>query len=542
MRPYLTWLAPSVVTIISRKDLPLARTSLTHPLRIDSLPVSNGHLGLTFCPGKQGDSTFGAAWARDLNLDLDAIRDWGAAAVVTLIEDHEFDMLAVRGLPAGVTARGMEWHHLPIRDLDVPDEAGEALWRALSPRLHRQLERGKKIVLHCRGGLGRAGTVAALILTERGLQAPAAIAAVRAARPGAVETDLQERWLRDVAGGAEVRRLQACLLGGAMGDSLGAEVEFLTLGQILDRFPDGITDLPPHDGLRGAITDDTQMTLFTAEGLIRARVRGLLKGISHPPSVVHHALLRWYRTQGAHPGMEVDDTGLIADPRLHVRRAPGTTCMNALSGARAFGTPAANDSKGCGTIMRVAPVALMVPRAQVHDLAMQTSALTHGHATGQWAAAAWAGMLADVAAGSSLEEAAAQAAQTCTDHPDGAETAAAIEAALAAPRDGRPETVEALGGGWTAETALAIALYACLCDGDIADRLRIAVTHGGDSDSTGAIAGNMLGVMEPEATLTHPWAGIVECADLVTRIARDKAALESDPVGAEALRVAYPGW
>lgn len=520
----------------------MARTSLTHPLRIDSLPVANGHLGLTFCPGKQGDSTFGAPWARDLDRDLDAIRDWGATAIVTLIEDHEFDMLGVRALAAGVAARGMAWHHLPIRDLDVPDAAGVALWRALSPRLHRQLERGERIVLHCRGGLGRVGTVAALILTERGLAAPAAIAATRAARPGAVETCGQERWLHEVAGGAEVRRLQACLTGGAMGDSLGAEVEFWSLARIRARFPEGITDLPPHDGIRGAITDDTQMTLFTAEGLIRARVRGLLKGICHPPGVVHHALLRWYRTQGRSPAMQVDDTGLSADPRLQVQRAPGNTCLSALSESRAFGTPAANDSKGCGTIMRVAPVALMAPRAQVHDLALQTSALTHGHPTGQWAAAAWAGMVADVAGGLPLEKAARQAAGTCADHPDGAETAAAIRSALAAPRDGRPETVEALGGGWTAETALAIALYACLCDGDIAHRLRIAVTHGGDSDSTGAIAGNMLGVMDPEATLAHPWAGAVECAELIARLARDHAGLARDPARAEAMSHDWPGW
>ena len=88
-------------------------------------------------------------------------------------------------------------------------------------------------------------------------------------------------------------------------------------------FRTGLTDLPRHDGLSGAITDDTQMTLFTAEGVIRAAVRYACKGICHPPSVVHHALLRWLVTQGERPRLAVDTSGLVADRRLHRRRAPG---------------------------------------------------------------------------------------------------------------------------------------------------------------------------------------------------------------------------
>jgi ADP-ribosyl-[dinitrogen reductase] hydrolase len=529
--------------MIHRKDSPVPRTSQTHPLRIDALPVANGRLGLTLCPGKRGESVFGEPWLRDLDTDLDAVRDWGADAVVTLIEASEAEMLGVAGLGAGVQAHGMAWHHLPIRDLDVPDDAGTEAWFALSTTLHRILEGGGRVLLHCRGGLGRAGTIAALILTERGRSAPAAIAAVRAARPGAVETDAQEHWLARLAGHRRVRgvRLRTSLIAGAIGDSLGAEVEFLRLAEIRLRFPDGLTELPPHDGLRGAITDDTQMTLFTAEGMLRAHIRGILRGICHPPSVVHHALLRWYRTQGGRPRMEIDDVGLITDPRLHARRAPGNTCLSALGQSIRFGDLARNDSKGCGTIMRVAPVALMAPRPQVHALAMETSALTHGHPTGQLAAAAWAGMLADVAEGMPLEEAAREAVRACTCHEHGAETVAALEAALNAPRDGRPETVESLGGGWTAEEALAIALYACLSGPTLEDGLRIAVTHSGDSDSTGAIAGNMLGLLDPAAVFAHPWAGAVECADRIAGLVRDHIALEEDPDRAEALSSRYPG-
>ena len=521
----------------------MSRTSQTHPLRIDDLPVANGHLGLTLCPGKRGDSVFGAPWARDLDTDLDAVRDWGADAVVTLIETDEAAMLGVAGLGEGVTARGIAWHHLPIRDLEAPDDAGTQAWFALSPALHRILERGGRVLLHCRGGLGRAGTIAATILTERGHPVPSAIKAVRAARPGAVETAEQARWVADLTGhrGGTGIRLRASLIAGAMGDSLGAEIEFLSLARIRRWFPQGLTDLPPHQGLRGAITDDTQMTLFTAEGMLRAHVRGQIKGLCHPPSVVHHALLRWYRTQGGRPRMDTDDIGLIADPRLHARRAPGNTCLSALAGSTRFGELARNDSKGCGTIMRVAPVALMAPREQVHDLAMETSALTHGHPTGQLAAAAWAEMLADVAAGATLEDAAREDLRATARRAQGAETVAALEAALAAPRDGSPETVERLGGGWTAEEALAIALYACLCARDLEDGLRIAVTHGGDSDSTGAIAGNMLGLLDPAAVRAHPWAGAIECADRIAVLVRDQVALDAGTITAEDLWDRYPG-
>ncbi len=520
----------------------MPRTSQTHPLYIDSLPLANGLLGLTICPGKKGASVFGEAWERDLKADLRAIADWGADTVLTLIETREMDEIGVPGLSEAVAEAGMAWLHLPICDMRAPDDAAMQAWRAMSPRLHRLLEGGGKLLIHCRGGLGRAGTIAALLLIERGMDPDQAMAQVRAARPGAIETRPQECWLRDRAGPetARQRQVRASLLAGAIGDSLGADIEFLTLAAIRRRLADGLDDLPPHQGVRGAITDDTQMTLFTAEGLIRARVRGATKGICHPPGVVHHALLRWLATQGRNAALETDESGLVTDARLCVQRAPGNTCLGSLSRALNLGEAARNDSKGCGTIMRVAPVAFWAARDQVRALAVETSALTHGHATGQLAAAAWAEMLADVAGGGDLETAAGQIAQDYAGLKDGAETADAIRAALAAPRDGRAETVESLGGGWIAEEALAIALYASLSARDFEHGLLIAVTHGGDSDSTGAIAGNMLGLLFADQVFAHRWAGQVECADLITRLARDLCMSEAR--AREAPPETYPGW
>ena len=501
-----------------KKDSVLSRNSETHPLRINVLPAGNAHLGLTLCPGKQGESVFGEPWARDLSTDVKAIRNWGAEHVVTLMESAEMDLLRVPALGRAVEEAGMAWHHLPIRDLKAPDDP--MAWAALSTRLHQALDAGENVLIHCRGGLGRAGTIAALLMIERGDIAKDAMERVRSARPGAIETSAQVRFLQTRAAlpDRRTKALRAALFGCAIGDALGAEIEFLGLDAIRRRFPDGLNAIVPHDGRAGAITDDTQMTLFTAEGLCRSVVRGADRGICHPPGIIDHALLRWLMTQGERPGREICDIGLVSDPRLHNRRAPGMTCLSALKGSRMIGELARNDSKGCGTIMRVSPIAFLEQREQVAQLAREASALTHGHPTGQDAAAAWALILHDVLRGENLEYAARTACSEVN-----AETAEAINRARDAPRDGKPETVEALGGGWVADEALAIALYACLCAKDPETGWQIAVTHSGDSDSTGAIAGTLLGVMHPDAVMAHRWRRQVECADLIDRLARDLA-------------------
>lgn len=191
--------------------------------------------------------------------------------------------------------------------------------------------------------------------------------------------------------------------------------------------------------------------------------------------------------------------------------------------------------------MRVAPVALMVPRERVRSIAIETSALTHGHPTAQLAAAAWAEMLADVAIGSQLEETATAKAARYERLEGGQETARAIRKALEAPRDGSPETVESLGGGWIAEEALSIALYACLAGKTFDESLQIAVLHGGDSDSTGAVAGNMLGLIDPAAVLHHRWAAIIEGADIIARLVRDYLLFQDEAGAADQLADDYPG-
>ncbi len=131
------------------------------------------------------------AWDRDLDLDLARVRESGAVAVVTLMEAHELAAYQVEHLGAAIEALGMEWHHLPIIDVDVPREPFEALWVRSGPRLRDHLRARRRILLHCLGGLGRTGTVAVRLLAELGVPAREALVAVRKARPGTLECPAQ---------------------------------------------------------------------------------------------------------------------------------------------------------------------------------------------------------------------------------------------------------------------------------------------------------------------------------------------------------------
>jgi ADP-ribosyl-[dinitrogen reductase] hydrolase len=179
----------------SRETRCTIKTSQTHPLQIAEVPapVGGGIIGITFCPGKQQHSAFSGRWERDLALDLDAVRDWGAAAVVTLIEYHEIAALNVEGLGEAVKGRYMGWFHLPIVDVSVPCTRFEAQWQEQGEALRSLLRCGFKVLVHCKGGLGRAGTIAARLLAELGMDPQEAVPKVRAARPGAVETEAQRQ-------------------------------------------------------------------------------------------------------------------------------------------------------------------------------------------------------------------------------------------------------------------------------------------------------------------------------------------------------------
>jgi ADP-ribosyl-[dinitrogen reductase] hydrolase len=173
------------------------KTSVSHPLQIAvvSAGPNFGRVGITFCPGKHDPDAMSGAWDRDLAIDLDAIRDWGATAVVTLLEPQEMKLLKVERLGEEVRRRNMLWFHLAIVDVSIPDARFEEEWRSAGERLRSLLRSGRDVLVHCRGGLGRAGTIAARLLIELGMDASKAIADVRAVRPGAIETLDQKRYV-----------------------------------------------------------------------------------------------------------------------------------------------------------------------------------------------------------------------------------------------------------------------------------------------------------------------------------------------------------
>jgi ADP-ribosylglycohydrolase len=330
-------------------------------------------------------------------------------------------------------------------------------------------------------------------------------------------------------------RYRGCLLGGAVGDALGAGIEFMSLHEIRRQYgPAGVTGYVPCYGRSGAITDDTQMTLFTAEGLLRARRHG-----GDVPEALWQAYRRWLLTQGS-PGSAPADGWLIGQEFLHDQRAPGVTCLGALHGGRP-GTPTrpVNGSKGCGGVMRVAPAGLA--GGDPFTLGGQAAALTHGHPSGYLAAAAFALMISEVTGGSGLPEAADAALAAVQDAPEGGEVSAALAAAMAAAAAGPPSTAVmcSLGAGWVAEEALAVAVYCALTATSFRSGVLLAVNHGGDSDSTGAICGNLLGARLGAGAIDADLLDGLEGREAIIQVADDLYDVFAE--GREPSRQRYPG-
>jgi len=172
------------------------RTSETHPLQIALLDTpAGGLIGMTFCPGKHDLTAMTGPWDRNLQTDLGVIAAWEAVALVTLMEDHELAHLGVPDIGEKTESFGMAWHHLPIRDVSIPGPVFEGAWETQGAVLRRKLRDGERIAIHCRGGLGRTGMIAARLLIELGETPDRALQRVRAARPGAVETLEQEDYV-----------------------------------------------------------------------------------------------------------------------------------------------------------------------------------------------------------------------------------------------------------------------------------------------------------------------------------------------------------
>ncbi|WP_257274176.1 MULTISPECIES: cyclin-dependent kinase inhibitor 3 family protein [unclassified Endozoicomonas] len=174
-------------------------TSQSHPLLIDTVSIPGGGiLGMTAAPGIKRQSVFGEDQSRDLATDIAAIKKWGAVLVISLIEEHEFQILGINELENEVNNAGIKWLHLPIKDFSIPDVRFEEHWKQSVNTIYRYLDQGEKVLVHCRGGLGRTGLLVARLLMAYGASSDEAISKVREARTGAIETKEQEDYLRSM--------------------------------------------------------------------------------------------------------------------------------------------------------------------------------------------------------------------------------------------------------------------------------------------------------------------------------------------------------
>ncbi|MEV4728931.1 ADP-ribosylglycohydrolase family protein [Saccharopolyspora sp. NPDC049426] len=357
-------------------------------------------------------------------------------------------------------------------------------------------------------------------------------------------------------------RFLGSMLGGAMGDGLGYAIEFKDIEVLRrDYGPAGVTGPVLRQGV-ARVSDDTQMMLFTLEGLIRAHVARRMKPTDNDPvPEVQHAYQRWYHTQGRDwltaggpyaQHLRRPDGWLITNPGLFDTRAPGNTCMTALSNFAQTGVSATprhrtNDSKGCGGVMRAAPVAVWSnDPAEVFYAAVGTAALTHSHPSGFLSAGVLAVIVHQLIREVPLRESVRLARELLTRWREHEEQLQILDKAVALAERGvvSPEEIaQELGGGWVGEEALAIGLYAVLATDDLRDALLLSVNHSGDSDSTGMVCGNIGGALHGARAIPADWLGTLELRGLVETVAKDALAEFSpgpptDPGWAQR----YPAW
>ncbi|HCB75094.1 MAG TPA: hypothetical protein DEP91_02810 [Sphingomonas bacterium] len=465
-----------------------ARTSATHPLQIASVAAGPGlgSVGLTFCPGKHQANAATGTWARDLRTDVQAIAAWGASTIVTLVEDHELVDLKVSALGPAFTAAHMEWRHLPIRDVSVPDAAFGAAWQRVGPDLRDQLRAGFNILVHCKGGLGRAGMIAALLLVDLGWSPNAALAAVREVRPGAVETSAQARYVLGLTAVDEASaatdpyairdRSRGALLGLSVGDAIGTTLEFSrrdTKPPVTDMVGGGPFGLKP-----GEWTDDTAMALALADSLA--------ENAALNEADLMQRFVRWWRAG------EYSCTGRCFDI--------GITTREALARFEQDGDPIAGstdpNSAGNGSLMRLAPVAIRHwrDRKRMGSIAARQSRTTHGAAEAVDACVGYAGVLADAITG-----------------------APKTDVLLRSKAAGSPVIADILAGSWKGKRrdhikssgyvahSLEAALWCVARTSSFRSAVLLAANLGDDADTVAAITGQLAGALYGADGIPAAW-------------------------------------
>lgn len=376
-------------------------------------------------------------------------------------------------------------------------------------------------------------------------------------RDRTIESDMLQETLQSpeqgyYVGNAEENpdKIRGCLVGGAAGDALGYAIEFSGEDEIFSRYgKPGIREYD-LDGLTGkaVISDDTQMALFTANGLLVGDTRGCIRGIRAWPRIyVAGAYADWLRTQEMtyeesrkepHRPERDSSSWLLDVPQLYRRRAPGNTCLSALKYGKLMGddfiSEHLNNSKGCGGVMRVAPLALNYSNISIDKLdyeGAQIAAVTHGHSLGYMPAAVLTHIINRIVfpkGEMTLKDIVIEAKETAEklfegdEHID--ELAAIIDQAIRLSENKYTDlnNIHRLGEGWVAEETLAISIYCALRhQDDFSAGIIAAVNHKGDSDSTGAVTGNILGALLGYDAIEDKWKNDLELLDVILEMADD---------------------
>ena len=432
----------------------------------------------------------------------------------------------------------------PIRDVNVPKSV-EAVHQLID-KMEYLMQQDGYTYLHCWGGVGRTGTIVACY-EARQMEEPTlekALAVMRsrfskmpkASHRKSPETQEQIDFVRRFVDSCKQReehlklktkdRIRGSLMAGASGDALGYSVEFMSRKSILAQYgTKGITKFDLSSEGKALVSDDTQMTLFTACGMLMGVTRGYMRGVGgQPEGYVDGAYLDWYYTQtGKKKEMLTDDfhyTWLRDLPELAHRRAPGNTCLSACESLLQH-KEVQNNSKGCGGIMRVAPMALLMAGywsrggsfynvEQMDEAGAEVAAVTHKHPLAFLPAAMLTHLIYRVIR-MEENEIKANIADIALETIDSLDNIYKSEyeedkrylanltrmaVAFAANDKSDAENIRLLGEGWTGEEAWAIALYCAVRHIDsIEEAIIAAVNHDGDSDSTGAVCGNIMGAI-----------------------------------------------
>jgi len=481
----------------------MTSTRRSHPLPIDEIEIvgAGSRIGVSLCPGKKDRHARSGVSDRDLNADLDVIKGWDAAVVVTLIGDEEIESLGVGSLGERVCAHHMDWLHLPIVDGSVPDLRFEARWTAVGEGLRARLRDGARVLLHGGEGLGRAGTIAARLLVELGVSPERAIRRLRELRAGVIENIEQEEFIRALEPVDELRpatdissardRAIGALVGLAIGDAVGTTLEFCSRD---DRAP-RLTDMVGGGCFRlepGQWTDDTSMALALSDSL--------LEFDEFDPSDLMTRFIKW-RQDGHY-----SSNGRCFDI--------GNATQEALVRFLRTGDPIAGSSSpetaGNGSLMRLAPVAIRywTDEKKRRRIAAFQSETTHRAPEAIDACVAFADILSEAIAGRPRSE---------------------VMRSRHAPYRGRIGDI--IGGGWRGKSrsqirgsgyvahSLEAALWCVGRTSTFRDAILLAANLREDADTTAAITGQLAGAIYGRSGIDPEWLHRLHEEPMISKIA-----------------------